>query len=164
MWCDVEWVWWHNYAKCDDLHTCDIIDRAIHRYRCVCRLCGDTDRVAVMSNMVGEISGIGVVLSWKQYGDSVHIGYDVINIPGVMLYIAGYNVINSFCDSMHTEYHVTGTVFVMSYREWVWYNWYPGFDDTDTVDVVLDIMGQMADITRCVMSYIGCVMSWMQWM
>ena len=35
----------------------------------------------------------------------------------------------------------------MSYREWVSYNLYPGFDDTDTVDVVLDIVGQMADIT-----------------
>ena len=51
-------------VKCDDLHTCcDVIDRVIHRYRCVCHLCDDTDRVAVMSNMVGEISGIGVVLS-----------------------------------------------------------------------------------------------------
>ena len=35
----------------------------------------------------------------------------------------------------------------MSYREWVWYNWYPGFDDTVTVDVVLDTVGQMANIT-----------------
>ena len=51
-------------AKCDDLHTCgDVINRAIRRYRCVYHLCDDTDRVAVMSNMVGEISGIGVVLS-----------------------------------------------------------------------------------------------------
>ena len=36
---------------------------------------------------------------------------------------------------------------VMSSRERVWYKSYPGFDDTDTVDVVLDIVGQMADIT-----------------
>ena len=36
---------------------------------------------------------------------------------------------------------------VMSYREWVWYKSYPGFDDTDTGDVVLDIVGQIADIT-----------------
>ena len=28
----------------------------------------------------------------------------------------------------------------------VWYNWYSRFDDTDTVDVVLDTVGQMADI------------------
>ena len=46
------------------LHTCcDVIDRAMHRYRCVCHLCDVTDIVAVMSNMVGEMSGIGIVLS-----------------------------------------------------------------------------------------------------
>ena len=38
---------------------------------------------------------------------------------------------------------------VMSYRELVKYNWYTGFDDTDTVDVVSDIEGEMADITLC---------------
>ena len=48
-------------AKCDDLHTCDVINRAIRRYRGVCHLCDDTDTVAVMSNMVGEMSGIVVV-------------------------------------------------------------------------------------------------------
>ena len=64
-----------------------------------------------------------------------------------MLYIEGYNVINSCCDRMHTEYDVTRIVCVMSYREWVWNNWYPGFDDTDIVDVVLDIVCQMSDIT-----------------
>ena len=148
MWCDVDWVWCHTCDKCDDLHICcDVVDRAIHQYRCVCHLWDDTDTVDAMSNMVGEMSGIVVVLSWKQYGDSVHIGYDVINILGVMLYTEGYDVINSCCDSMHTEYEVTGIVCVMTYREWVWYNWYPLFDDTDTVDVVLDIVGQMADIT-----------------
>ena len=107
----------------------------------------DTDTVAVMSNMVGEMSALGVVLSWKQYGDSVHIGYDVINTLGVMLYIEGYNVINICCDSMDTEYDVTRIVCVMSYREWVCYNWHHEFDDTDTLDVVLDIVGQIADIT-----------------
>ena len=148
MWCDVDWVWCPTCAKCDDLHTsCDIIDRGIHRYRCVCHLCDDTDTVAVMSNMVGEMSGVVVVLSWKQYGDSIHIVYDVINIVGVMLYIEGCNVINSCCDSRHTEYDVTHIICVMSYREWVWYYWYPVFDDADTVDVVLDIVGQIADIT-----------------
>ena len=35
----------------------------------------------------------------------------------------------------------------MSYRELVKYNWYTGFDDTDPVDVVSDIEGEMADIT-----------------
>ena len=45
--------------------------------------------------------------------------------------------------------------FVMSYREWVSYNLYPGFDDTDTVDVVLDIVGQMADITFA-LPYVLC--------
>ena len=134
-------------AKCDDLHTCDVIDSVIHRYRCVCHLCDDTDTVAVMSITAGEISCIVVVFSRQRYGYSVHIGYVVINILSVMLYIEGYNVINSFCESMHTEYDVTRIVCVISLREWVCYNWYPGFVDTDTVDVVLDILGQMADIT-----------------
>ena len=70
-----------------------------------------------------------------------------------MLYIEGYNVINICCDSMDTEYDVTRIVCVMSYREWVWYNWYIGFDDTDTVDVVLNIVGQMADIRFVLPAY-----------
>ena len=109
----------------------------------------------LMSDMPGEMSDIVIVLSWKQYGYSIHIGYDVINILGVKLYTEVSNVLNSCCDSMHTEYHVTCIVCVMSYREWVWYIWYPGFDDTDTVDVVLDIVGQMADITF-VLPYVLC--------
>ena len=36
---------------------------------------------------------------------------------------------------------------VMSSREWVSYNRYSGLDDTDRVDVVSDIVGEMADIT-----------------
>ena len=64
-----------------------------------------------------------------------------------MLCIEGYNVINICCDSMDTEYDVTRIVCVMSYREWVWCNGYREFDETDTVDVVLDIVGQIADIT-----------------
>ena len=44
------------------------------------------------------------------------------NILGVMLYIEGYNVINSCCDSMHTEYDVRDIGFVISYREWMGYN------------------------------------------
>ena len=103
IWCDVDWVWCHMCAKCDDLHNCcDVIDTGLHRYRCVYHLCDDTDTVAVVSTMYGEMSGIVIVLSWKQYADRVHIGYDVINILGVMLYIEGYNVIKS-CDNMHTE-------------------------------------------------------------
>ena len=43
--------------------------------------------MAVMSNMAGEMSRIVIVLSCKQYVDSAHIGYDVINILGVMLYM-----------------------------------------------------------------------------
>ena len=110
-------------AKCDNLHACcDVIDRGMHRYRCVCHLCDYTDTVAVTSNMVGEMSGIGIVLSCKQYGDIIHIGYDVINTLGVTLFIEGYNGINICCDSMDTEYDVTRIVCVMSYREWVWYN------------------------------------------
>ena len=72
MWCDVDCVWCHMCANCDYLHSCcDVIDRAIHPHRCVCNLCDDTDTVAVISNMVGEMSVIVVVFSWKKYGDSV---------------------------------------------------------------------------------------------
>ena len=53
---------------------------------------------------------------------SVHIGYDVINILGVKLYIELCSVLKSCCDSMHTEYDVTRIVWVISNREWVWYN------------------------------------------
>ena len=50
MWCDLDWVWCHTCAKCDDLHTCcDVFDTALHRHRCVCHLCDDTDTVAVVS-------------------------------------------------------------------------------------------------------------------
>ena len=124
IWSDVDWVWCHMCAKCDDIHTCfDVTDRAIHLYRCVCHLCDYTDTVSVMSNMGGEMSGIVIVLSWERYGDSVHIGYDVINILGVKLWIEVCNVLNSCCESMHTEYDVTCIVCVMSYRGWVWYIW-----------------------------------------
>ena len=54
MWCDVDWVWCHTCANCDDLHTCcDVIHTAIHRYRCVCHLCDNTDSVAGMSKYGG---------------------------------------------------------------------------------------------------------------
>ena len=53
----------------------------------MCHLCDDTDTVAVVSKMEGEMSGIVVVLSSKQYGDSILIGYDAINILGMMLCI-----------------------------------------------------------------------------
>ena len=76
----------------------------------MCHLCDDTDTVAVMSNMAGEMSGIVVLFSQKRYGDSVHTGYDVINILVVKLFIEVCNVLNSCCDSMHTEYDVTRTV------------------------------------------------------
>ena len=139
----------------------------MHRYRCVCHLRDDTDTISVMPNMVGEMSGLGIVLSWKQYGDSVHIGYDVIDTLGVMLYIEAYNVINICFGSMDTEYDVRRIVCVMSYREWVWYNWYREFDDTDRVDAVLDIVGQIEDISFychvCDVIYRMCDVL-MQWM
>ena len=43
----------------------------------------------------------------------------------------------------------------MTYRELVKCNLYPGFDDTDTVDVVSDIEKEMADITF-VLSCVRC--------
>ena len=51
--------------------------------------------------------GIFVVFSLKRYVDSVHIGYDVINIVGVKLYIEVCNVLKCCSDSMHTEYDNT---------------------------------------------------------
>ena len=66
---------------------------------------------------------------------------------GVILNIEGCDVIKGTCDAMHTEYDVIDIVCVMSSGQWLWYNWYTGFDDTNTVDVVSDIVGEMADIT-----------------
>ena len=43
--------------------------------------------MAVMSDIVGEMSGIAFVLSRKQYCDIIYTGYDVINIKGVISYI-----------------------------------------------------------------------------
>ena len=61
---DADWLGCNMCAKCDGLHTCcDIIDRVMHRYRCVCHLCDYTDTVAMISKMVGEMPGIVVVLS-----------------------------------------------------------------------------------------------------
>ena len=65
------------------------------------------------------------------------------------------DVIKGSCDAMHNEYDVMHIVCVMLSKEWVWYNWYTGFYDTDTVDVVLDMVGEMADITF-VMSCVWC--------
>ena len=48
----------------------------------------------------------------------------------------------------------------MTYTVWVKCNWYPGFDDTDTVDVVSYIECDMADITfvfSCVWRRVSCV-------
>ena len=144
MWCRfymmsyVCQVWWFTHLWCHG-YSDTLIEMSVpsvwwHRHSgCDVKYGGWDDRYSFL-------------LPWKQYGYSIRIGYDVINILGAMLYIEGSNVINSCCDSMHTEYDVTCIVCVMSYREWLCYKWYTGFDDTDTVDVVLDIVGQMADI------------------
>ena len=138
-------VWWHSLLLwCNQYSGYD-----------------NTDRVTVKSNIVGEMSGIVVVLSWKQYGwyhiywiwFCKYLGCDVI-------YIYECEVIKSSCDVMHTECDVIHIVCVMSYREWVCYNGYTVFDDTDTVDVVSDIEGEMADKTfvlSCVWCPVKCV-------
>ena len=36
-------------------------------------------------------------------GDIIYIGYDVINILDVMLYLYGCDIIKCSCDVMHTE-------------------------------------------------------------
>ena len=77
-------------------------------------------------------------------GDIIYIGYDVINVQGVMSYIQGCDVIKSSCDAMHTEYDAIYILCVMSSREWVWYNLSTGFYDTHTVYVVSDIVGEMS--------------------
>ena len=57
------------YIRCDDICVPNVTTYTLvvmsltERCRCVCHLCDDTDTVTVMSNMVGEMSGIGVVLS-----------------------------------------------------------------------------------------------------
>ena len=58
-----------------------------------------------------------------------------------------FDVIKGSCDAVHNKYDVINIVCVMSSRECVWYIWYTGFDDTDIVDAVSDIVGKMADIT-----------------
>ena len=40
-----------------------VVMSLIQQYRCVCHLCDDRDTVAVLSNIVGEMSGIDIVLS-----------------------------------------------------------------------------------------------------
>ena len=153
-------VWWLT-------HMLWYQHRVIRRYRCLCRLCDDTETVAVMSNMVGEMSGVFVVFSWNRYGDSVLIGYDVINIVGVKLYLEVCNVLKSCSDSMHTVYDVTCIVSdviqrvgVVKLIPWVWWHSYSGcsvsYNGTDCRYNVR--------IAICVMSYIGCVMAWVQWM
>ena len=47
-------------------------------------------------------------------GDIIYIGYDIINVQGVMSYIQGCDVIKSSCDAMHTEYDVIHILCVMS--------------------------------------------------
>ena len=67
------------------------------------------------------------------------------------------DVRKSSCDVTHTEYDVLHRVCVTSYRERVWYNRYTGFDDTETVEEVSDLVGEMADITfvmSCVCGHI----------
>ena len=55
-------------------------------------------------------------------GDTIYIGYDVINILGVMSFIKGCDVIKCSCGVMHTESDVIHIVCVMLYRKWVWHN------------------------------------------
>ena len=79
-------------------------------------------------------------------GDIIYIIYDIINILDVMSYLYGCDAINCICDAMHAEcddihivYNVIQRVGVLDLIHWV--------DDTDTVDVVLNIVCEMADIT-----------------
>ena len=63
-----------------------------------------------MSNTVGEIPGIVIWFSRKSMGDIIYIGYDVIYIMCVILYIDRCDVIKGSCDAMHTDYDVIDKV------------------------------------------------------
>ena len=78
--------------------------------------------------------------------DIIYIGYYFINILNLMSYLYGCDVINCSYDAMHTECVVIYIVCNVIQRVGVIHR-YSGFDDTDTVDVVSDIEGEMADIT-----------------
>ena len=52
-------------------------------------------------------------------GDTICIGYDVINILGVMSYIQGCDVLKSSSNDRHTEYDFIHIMPVMLFREWV---------------------------------------------
>ena len=137
IWCDVDRVWYHtqsNPIRAPSVMTYTlVVISSILWYidTDVSAICDMTQILWLWCQNGGEMSGIVVVLSWKQYGDSIHIVYDIINILGVMLYIEGYNVINSCCYSMHREYDVTRIVWAMSYREW--------YGITDTLGLMTQI-------------------------
>ena len=66
--------------------------------------------------------------------------------------------LKSRCDVICSAYDVIHIVAVMSSIHWVWYNWYSGCDDTDTVGVMSEIMAVNLHngcvlITLCVIPY-----------
>ena len=63
-----------------------------------------------------------------------------------MSYLYGSDVIKCSCDVVHTEYDVIHIIcnVIQRVRVTQLITW---FNDTDTVDVVSDIEGEMADIT-----------------
>ena len=69
-----------------------------------------------MSNTVGEMPGIVILFSCNNMGDTIYIGYDVINILDVMSCLYGCDVIKCLCDVMHTEYDVIHIVFSVIQR------------------------------------------------
>ena len=130
--------------------------------------CEDTDTVAVMSNIVGEMSGIAFVLSWKQYWwyhiywiwchkyngcDNIYIG--VWCYTWCMLGLAYWIWCHTYsvCDVIQR----LGVLYLI---HWVWWHRYSGcsvrYSVCDGRYIVCVVM--------CVMSYIVRVMSWIQWM
>ena len=79
-------------------------------------------------------------------GEIICTGYDVINILDVMSYLYGCDVMKCSCDVRHTERDVIHIVCNDTQRVGKM-QLIPWFDGTDTVDVVSDIEGEMADIT-----------------
>ena len=75
-----------------------------------------------------------------------------------MSYLYGFDVIKCLCDVMHTDCDVLHRVCLMSYREFVWYNWCTGLNDTDRVDVVSDIEGVMSRNNACDVIKLWCVL------
>ena len=118
--CQVWWLpymWCHRYSGCDDTHT-----------------------VAVMSNIVGEMTGIVVVLSWKQYG-----------------WYHGWYTVSSDAATVDAMSDILG---VMTWIQCVWYHrvvcyhkectWWHTYATCDVLDSCCDVFDKVGIMTYIV--------------